>query len=71
MRSILQNYIHKIIISPGKQRTEAYQLGVEGNIFSLGTVLTREMRNMCSTITERVDRGRSDVLDSGESQSLQ
>lgn len=46
-----------------KQCTEAYQLNVEGDISTLGTALTQDIRSMCARITERLDKVRRDVSD--------
>lgn len=50
MTSNLWNYL-QTVFTQVKQGTNAYQLDVDGDIFSLRTSLTQSIRSMCAQIT--------------------
>lgn len=66
----LPNYIQPVF-DRVKQRTEAYQFNVEGDISSLETALMKYIRSMCAQIIERLHKARRDVSGPGECKSPQ
>lgn len=59
------------VIDKGRECAKAYQFNFKGEISSLGTKLTLEIRNMCAQIVVRVDIVRQDVSDLGGGPFLQ
>lgn len=68
MKSNFLNYVQKVF-DQVKQSAEAYQMNFKGDILSLGTALTPNLRSRCVRITERLERGHPSVSDSGEGPS--
>lgn len=65
MKSNFWNYM-QTIFDQIKQSISAYKLNFEGDMSSLGTVLTQNIWGMCSRITERLDGVPRDVSNSGK-----
>lgn len=70
MKSNWPSFMQKVF-EQVKWSTEAYQWNVEGDISSLGTAVTKDVRGMCDRIAKHLDRIRRGLLDSGESPSSQ
>lgn len=69
MKYNLQRYI-QTVFHQVKESIKTYQLNIEGDMSSLGTSLTKDIRSMCARITKCVDRVRGDVSDSCKGLSL-
>lgn len=65
MKSSLQNYI-QIIFDAFQQSPKAHHLKVEGNIASLGTLLSQDVLMICAEIAKRLDTFEQDFSGSGE-----
>lgn len=70
MKSNLRTFI-QMVLNQAKQSTKGYALNVEGNILSLETILTQDIRGMSDLVTDHLDRRRRDVSNMGEGLSLQ